>query len=275
MVKHRDCIDTIVRGVDAAVDAVDEATWASFLAYIAGSEGEVVLRAKLAIVIINVTHGARHWDVIIALYKAAQLMKTTDYLRCPSNRLDVMLQLLAIDNAAPPRAVVATLDLLPKLLETNDTLRAGMAAQYATRSLRHTDRTIRDAVLRVTPALMRDRLVFRQRAVNLGLLDLISEDPANEETEIRELAVRCLAQLCSTREDYSAALLTPRTLAPGDDGRPQWPRRSKRRRRCQRGICRFVHDTRHQVRSRRLRQSGTARNVPGAGRSGGNCVHIE
>jgi hypothetical protein len=213
MVKHSDCIDVVVRGVDAAVDTVNEATWASFLVYIAESEGEVVLRAKLAIVIINVTHGARQWDVIIALHKAARLMKTTDYLRCPSNRLDVLLQLLATDNAAPPHVIVATLDLLPKLLEIDGTLQAGMAAQYATRLLRHTDRTIRDAVLRVTPALMRDHIAFRRRAVNLGLLDLISEDPANKETEIGEKAVRCLAQLCSNREDYSAALLTPRTLA--------------------------------------------------------------
>jgi hypothetical protein len=213
MTKHRDCIDAIVRGADAAVDTVDEATWASFLGYIAGSEGEVVLRAKLAIVIINVTHGARQWDVIIALHKAARLMKTTDYLRCPSNRLDVLLQLLATDSAAPPHVIVATLDLLPKLLESDGTFQAGMAAQYATRLLRHTDRTIRDAVLRVTPALMRDHIAFRRRAVNLGLLDLISEDPANREPEVGEKAVRCLAQLCSNREDYSAALLTPRTLA--------------------------------------------------------------
>jgi hypothetical protein len=86
-----------------------------------------------------------------------------------------VLQLLALDNAAPPHVIVATLDLLPKLLEIDGTLQAGMAAQYATRLLRHTDRTIRDAVLRVTPALMRDHIAFRQRAVNLGLLDLISE----------------------------------------------------------------------------------------------------
>jgi hypothetical protein len=214
MVKHSDCIDAVVRRVDGAVDTIDEATWASFLAYVAESEGEVVLRAKLAIVIINVTHGARQWDVIIALHKAARLMKTTDYLRCPSNRLGVMLLLLATDNAAPPHVIVATLDLLPKLLEIDGTVQAGVAAQYATRLLRHTDRTIRDAVLRVTPALMRDHIAFRQRAVNLGLLDLIGDDPPNnEDTAIREKAVRCLAQLCLNREDYSSALLTPRTLA--------------------------------------------------------------
>jgi hypothetical protein len=213
MAKRGVCMVAFVRGIDAAVDTVDEATWASFLAYIAESEGEIVLRAKLAMAIINVTHGARLWDVIIALRKAARTMKTTVYLRCPSDCLDVVLQLLAIDSAAPPHVIVATLDLLPKLLETNGTLQAGMAAQYATRLLRHTDRTIRDAVLRITPVLMRNHIAFRRRAVNLGLLDLISEDPANKETGIRDKAVRCLAQLCSNREDYSAALLTPPALA--------------------------------------------------------------
>jgi hypothetical protein len=84
MVTHREHVDAIVRGVDAAVDAVDETTWASFLAYIAEAEGEIVLRATLAVVIIDVAHGARQWDVIIALHKS--LMKTTDNLCCPSNR---------------------------------------------------------------------------------------------------------------------------------------------------------------------------------------------
>jgi hypothetical protein len=213
LAKHRECIDAIVRGIDAAVDTVDEATWATFLAYIAQSEGEIVLRVKLAIAIINVTHGARQWDVIIALHKAARLMKTTVYLRCPSDCLNVVLQLLAIDNAAPPHVIVATLDLLPKLLDIDGALQSGMAAQYATRLLRHGNRTIRDAVLRITPVLMRNHIAFRRRAVNLGLLDLISEDPANKETGIGDKAVQCLAQLCSNREDYSAALLTPPTLA--------------------------------------------------------------
>jgi hypothetical protein len=90
MVKHRDCIDAIVRGVDAAVDTVDEATWASFLAYIAGSEGEVVLRAKLAMSSSSTSRtGLGSGTSSSRCIRPLRLMKTTDYLRCPSNRLDV------------------------------------------------------------------------------------------------------------------------------------------------------------------------------------------
>jgi hypothetical protein len=214
MTDHRGCIDAIVRGVDAAVDTVDEVTWASFLAYVDGPFADQSGHsAKLAVVVINATRGPRQWDVIIALHKALRLMRNFHCLHHPSNLVNASLQLLALDDIAPPHVIVATLSLLPQVLEKDSALHAGTAAQYTTRLLRHAEPTIRVAVLRMTPKLMQTHTTFLHRAVNLGLLDLISECPANEDTEIRDETVRCLAQLCSHRKDYSAALLTPRVLA--------------------------------------------------------------